>query len=91
MKNLWTLDDQMLPESLKDYIVAGPALEIPDPYRIFYIRMDWYKYVIGKVLLQAYGSAKARTSKSQEKARGKCEFEKYLKGMHLQPIYFISI
>ena len=53
-------------------------LERPDPYFIFYIKMDWSKDGIGAVLLRQDSSAEARKSETQEKAGGKCEFDKYL-------------
>ena len=44
---------------------------------------------MGAVLLQADVSEEARKSEAQEKDGVKCEFDKYLEGMRLRPIYFI--
>ena len=46
-------------ERLKEDIVAGPMLGISDPPQIFYIKTDWYKYVMGTVLLQEYDLVEA--------------------------------
>ena len=43
------------------------------------------------VLLQADVLEEAIKSEAQEKASVKCEFDKYLEGMRLRPISFISI
>ena len=43
------------------------------------------------MILQAYVSEEERKSEAQEKEDGKCEFDKSLLGIRLQPIYFISI
>ena len=41
-------------EMLKEDILSGPTLARLDPYRIFYIKTDWSKVVMGQVLLQAH-------------------------------------
>ena len=46
---------------------------------------------MGVVLLQADDSEEARNPEAQEKDGRKCEFDKFLEIMRLQPIYFISI
>ena len=46
---------------------------------------------MGAVLLQSDESVEARKADSKEKASEKCEFDKYLEGMRLRPISFISI
>ena len=46
---------------------------------------------MGAVLIQADDSEKSSNSDAQEKDGGKCEFDKFLEGMCLRPIYFISI
>ena len=46
---------------------------------------------MGAVLLKEYESAEARNSEAQEKEGGKCEFDKSLEVMRLQPIYFTLI
>ena len=71
--------------------MSVPTLTRPDPYRIFYIRLNCSKYVMGVVILQGYASVEARKSESQEKAGGDCLFYKSLEVMRLQPISFIFI
>ena len=90
MHNLCNIEDQRLLEQLKRYILSGTTLSIPYPSRRFYIKTDWSKYGMGALLLQTDVSEEARESKAQQKYCGKCEFEKSLEGMHLQPFYFIS-
>ena len=46
---------------------------------------------MGAVILKSYVSEEARKPEAQKKDGGKCEFENYLEGMRLRPIYFISI
>ena len=72
MHNLWNPEDQRLLERLKKYISSGTDLEIPYPSRIFNIKTDWFKDVIGLVLLKANVSEEAINSESQEKDGGKC-------------------
>ena len=52
IQNLWTPEYQRLIEMLKEDIMAGHTLERPDPPQRFYINTDWYKNVMGVVLLQ---------------------------------------
>ena len=80
----------MLPVKLKKDIVPGPTLAILDPYQRFYIKIDWSKDETGAVLLQADYSLEARNLEAQEKENRKCEFDKSLEEIFLQPIYFIS-
>ena len=54
MQNLWSKEDQRLLERIKKDILSGPTLAIPDPYRRFYIKIDWSKDGMLAVLLQAY-------------------------------------
>ena len=91
MQNLWNTEKQWLLERLKKEILSGSTLARPDPYRKLYIKTDWYKDGMGAVLLQAYVSEESRKSEAQEKAGGKCEFEKFLGGIRLRTIYLISI
>ena len=89
MHNLWTPEYQRLLERLKEEIMEGPTLSIPDPSRIFYIKTDWSKNGMEAVLLQLDESVKTIKAEVQEKASEKCEFEKSLEGMPLLPISFI--
>ena len=66
-------------------------MEITYPYWIFYINTDWGKDLMGTEILQKYGSLEARNTEAQEKASGKCEFNKSLEGMRLWPIFLILI
>ena len=54
MQNLWNPEYQRLMEWLKKETLSGPILSIPDLYRRFYIKTDWFKDVMGAVLLKAY-------------------------------------
>ena len=90
MQNLWNTEDNILLERLNKDILSVPTLAIPDPSRRFYIKIDCSKDGMGAVLLQADVSEEARKSEAQEKAGRKCEFDKSLEGMRLQPISFIS-
>ena len=87
IKNLCNPEGQRLLERLNKYILSEPTLERPDPSRRFYIKTDWYKDGMGAVLLQEDVSEEARKLEAQEKDDGNCEFDTYLEGMHLQPIY----
>ena len=60
MQNIWTPEYQSLLERLKKDIVVGPILAILDPYWRFYINIDWPKYVMGSVILQADELVKSR-------------------------------
>ena len=46
---------------------------------------------MGEVLLQADFSEEAIKPEAQKKDGGNCDFGKFLEGMRLRPIYFISI
>ena len=87
IQNLCNPEGQRLLELLNKYILSGPTLEKPEPSRRLYIKTDWYKDGMGAVLLQEDVSEEARKLEAQEKDDGNCEFDKYLEGMHLQPIY----
>ena len=52
MQNLWTPEDQRLPERLKYDIMTGPMFARPESYRRFYIKTDWSKDGMGEVILQ---------------------------------------
>ena len=52
MHKLWKPDDQSLMERLKEYILTGPTLEIPDPFGKFYIHTDWSKDGMVVVIMQ---------------------------------------
>ena len=67
MQNLCNLYDQRLLERLKRDILSGPTLARPDLSKSFYIHTDWYKGVMGVVLLQADVSEEARKLEAQEK------------------------
>ena len=53
IQNLWTPEDQRLPERSKEEIVAGPTLSRPYPFQRFYIKTDWFKYGMGAVVLKS--------------------------------------
>ena len=91
MNNLWNKEDQRLLERLKKDILSGPNLSRPDPYIRFYIKTDCSKDGMVAVLLKADVSEEVRKSETQERDGKKCEFDKSLEGMGLQPISFISI
>ena len=90
MQNLWNTEDQRSLEMLKKDILSGPTLARPDPSRRFYTKTYWYKDVTGALILQADVSEEAIKSEAQEKADGKCEFDKSLEGILLRPISLIS-
>ena len=80
----------MLLEILKEDIVVGPTLAIPDSSRRFCINTDWSKYGIRAVLMQSDDSVEAINEKAPETFGVKFEFDKYLEVMFLQPVSFIS-
>ena len=45
--------------------MAGPMLERPDKYRIFYIETDWYKDGTGEVIIQEDDSIEAIKEEAQ--------------------------
>ena len=51
IQNLWRPWYQILLERLKEGILSGPTVGIPYPSPRFYIKMDWYKDVMGAVLM----------------------------------------
>ena len=77
--------------NIEEIHLSGPTLAIPDPSKRLYSKTDLSKNVMGAVLLQSGVSKKARKSEAQEKSGRKCEFEKSLERICLQPISFISI
>ena len=80
----------MLFDLLKEKILLGPTLSIPDPCRSFYIKIKWSKDVTEEVIIQADVSEEAINSESQNNYGWKCEFNISLEGMRLRPISFIS-
>ena len=40
-------------------------MEIPEPSKIFYVKIDWYKDGMEVVLIQAYDSVEARKLETQ--------------------------
>ena len=83
MQNLLTPEDQILLDRLKEDIIEGPTLVIPNPYCGFYIDTDLYKDVMGVVLLKADDSVGATKKEAQEKVGENCEFDKSPEGIHL--------
>ena len=79
INNLCNLEDQILVERLKKYILPGPTLARSDPSRRFYINIYWSKDGIGEVIMQADVSEEAINPEAQEKDGAKCEFYKSLK------------
>ena len=76
-------------------VLSGTNLAIPDPYRKFYIKTDWYKCgmresILKSDILQSYDSEEAIKSEAQEKDDIKCEFYKSMEGMRPRPISSIS-
>ena len=62
MQNIWNLEGQRLLECLNKDILSRPTLEIPDPYKKFYINTYFSKDVMGAVLLQVDVSEEATKS-----------------------------
>ena len=52
-------------EWLKEDIMAGPKLARTEPSRIFYIKKDWSKYGIRKVIMQEDESVEAIKAEAQ--------------------------
>ena len=79
----------MLLERLKDDIMEGSTLAIPEPYRRFYIDKDGSKDVMGVVFLKSDDSLEATNAEAQEKVGENGEFDKYPERIRLRPISFI--
>ena len=65
MQNLYTPKDQMSLEWLKEDIMAGPKLARTEPSRIFYIKKDWSKDGIRKLIMQEDESVEAIKAEAQ--------------------------
>ena len=57
----------MLFDILKEKILLGPTLSIPDPSQRFYINTDWSKYGTLAVLIQAEDLVGERKVEAQYK------------------------
>ena len=59
MHKIWMTEYQWLIDKLNEDIMTGTNLSIPEPYQRFYTKTDWFKDVIGAVLLQTEDSVEA--------------------------------